>query len=502
VINGIFTTFKLSNKLALQMKKINAFILFSEPQFAKQTVEELKKSELINKIFLLSPSDVTETIEGCQNIEIDSLQSTETVRKIAAKSNADYSLIYTKSTVLRLGYFALERMVKIADDSQSGLVYADYYEIKEGVKQNHPVIDYQEGSLRDDFNFGSLLIYKAEALMEAAKKMENEKYTFAGFYDLRLKVSQNYPLTHINEYLYTEIEDDNRASGQKIFDYVDPKNRQVQIEMEQACTKHLKVVGAYLEPKFTKIAFEKGNYPVEASVLIPVRNRIKTIKDAIDSVLKQKTDFAFNLIVVDNHSSDGTTEAIDEFKADERLIHVIPERDDLGIGGCWNLGVHNEKCGKFVVQLDSDDVYSDENTLQKIVNAFYEQNCAMVVGTYQMTNFAMEEIPPGIIDHKEWTPDNGRNNALRINGLGAPRAFYTPVLREIKVPNTSYGEDYALGLNISRNYQIGRIYDVLYLCRRWEDNSDASLDIVKMNGHNLYKDRIRTWELQARKNLK
>ena len=484
------------------MKKINAFILFSEPQFAKQTVEELKKSPLIHKIYLLTPSEIAETIEGCKNIEIDSLQSSETVRKIAGKSNAEYSLIYTKSTVLKLGYFALERMVKIADDSRSGLVYADYYEIKEGAKQNHPVIDYQEGSLRDDFNFGSLLIYKAEALKKAAKKMKNENYTFAGLYDLRLKVSQNYPITHINEYLYTEIEDDNRASGQKIFDYVDPKNRQVQIEMEQVCTKHLKAVGAYLKPKFTKIAFEKGNYPVEASVLIPVRNRIKTIKDAIESVLKQKTDFAFNLIVVDNHSTDGTTEAIDEFKTDERLIHVIPERDDLGIGGCWNMGVHHKKCGKFVVQLDSDDVYSDENTLQKIVNAFYEQNCAMVVGTYQMTNFAMEEIPPGIIDHKEWTPDNGRNNALRINGLGAPRAFYTPVLREIKVPNTSYGEDYALGLNISRNYQIGRIYDVLYLCRRWEDNSDASLDIVKMNSHNLYKDRIRTWELQARKNLK
>ncbi|MDD3787274.1 MAG: glycosyltransferase family A protein [Petrimonas sp.] len=480
------------------MKKINAFILFTQPEQAAKTVEELKQSELVKKIYLLTPENVTETIAGCKNIPIDSLQSTETIKKIARKSSADYTLIYQKSTVLKLGYFALERMLRIAEDASAGMVYADYYAIANGEKNNHPVIDYQEGSLRDDFNFGSLLVYNAKALKEAAKRMKKESYQFAGLYDLRLKVSQRHPLVHINEYLYTEIEEDTRASGQKIFDYVDPKNRAVQIEMEQACTRHLKDVGAYLKPKFEKIEFDKGAFEYEASVIIPVRNRIKTIKDAIESVLKQKTDFKFNLIVVNNHSTDGTTEAIDEFK-DERLIHIIPERDDLGIGGCWNMGVHSEKCGKFAVQLDSDDVYSDENTLQKIVNAFYEQNCAMVVGTYQMTNFAMEEIPPGIIDHREWTPDNGRNNALRINGLGAPRAFYTPILREIKVPNTSYGEDYALGLNISRRYQIGRIYDVLYLCRRWEDNSDASLDIVKMNGHNTYKDRIRTWELQARK---
>lgn len=484
------------------MKKINAFILFSQPEQATKTVEELQQSELIKNIYLLTPNDVTGTIKGCKNIAIDSMQSTATIKKIAEKASGNYTLIYQKSTVLKLGYFALERMIKIAEDTQAGMVYADYYAIANGEKKNNPVIDYQEGSLRDDFNFGSLLIYNSKALKKAAKRMDSENYQFAGLYDLRLKVSQKHPLVHINEYLYTEIEEDTRASGLKIFDYVDPKNRQVQVEMEQACTQHLKDINAYLKPKFEKIEFNKGNFEYEASVIIPVRNRIKTIKDAIQSVLKQKTDFKFNLIVIDNHSTDGTSEAIDEFKSDERLIHLIPERDDLGIGGCWNAGVHHEKCGKFAIQLDSDDVYSDENTLQKIVNAFYEQNCAMVVGTYQMTNFAMEEIPPGIIDHKEWTPDNGRNNALRINGLGAPRAFYTPVLRDVKVPNTSYGEDYALGLNISRNYQIGRIYDVLYLCRRWEDNSDASLDIVKMNGHNTYKDRIRTWELQARKQLK
>ncbi|MBK5194604.1 MAG: glycosyltransferase family 2 protein [Proteiniphilum sp.] len=483
------------------MKTIDAFILFTEPEQARKTVEELKQSESVNKIWLLTPENITASIKGCKNIAIDTLQSSSTVKKIAQKSSADYTLIYQKQTVLKPGYFALERMIRIAEDTRAGMVYADYYAISNGEKSNHPVIDYQEGSLRDDFNFGSLLLYNAKALKKAARRMKNEAYRFAGLYDLRLKVSQKNPLLHINEYLYTEIEEDTRASGQKIFDYVDPKNRQLQMEMEQACTQHLKDVGAYLKPTFKTIEFNKGTFACEASVIIPVRNRIKTIKDAISSVLMQKTNFPFNLIVVDNHSSDGTTEAINDFSEDARLIHIIPERDDLGIGGCWNMGVHNPACGKFAVQIDSDDVYSGEDTLQKIVDAFYAQNCGMVVGTYQMTNFDMEMIPPGIIDHREWTPDNGRNNALRINGLGAPRAFYTPLLREIKLPNTSYGEDYALGLNISRHYQIGRIYDILYLCRRWEENSDASLDIEKMNAHNLYKDRIRTWELQARKRL-
>ena len=483
------------------MKRINAFIVFTQPAEAKRTVEELKQSEQIQTIYLLTPDETIPPLEGCEKIVIDRLQSTETVRKIARESTTHYTLIYQKPSVLKPGYFALERMIRIAGDTRAGMVYADYYTIANGKRKDHPVIDYQEGSLRDDFDFGSLLLYRADALKEAVTRMEKD-YRFAGLYDLRLKVSQHYLPVHINEYLYTEMEDDKHASTETMFDYVDPKNRQVQIEMEQTCTQHLKEIGAYLEPQFEEVEFNENHFEYEASVIIPVRNRVKTIKEAIASVLKQKTGFPFNLIVVDNHSTDGTREAIDEFKSDKRLVHIIPESDDLGIGGCWNLGVHHPKCGKFSVQLDSDDVYSGEDTLQKIVDAFYEQHCAMVIGTYRMTNFHMEEIPPGIIDHREWTPANGRNNALRINGLGAPRAFYTPLLRDIKLPNTSYGEDYALGLNISRCYPIGRIYDVLYLCRRWEDNSDASLDIVKMNAHNLYKDRIRTWELQARKNLK
>ena len=482
------------------MKNINAFIYYAQSEQASKTVAELKQSPLIASIYMVTTNKELQPLDGCELIYVEAFQSTETIKKIARFSTTDYSLIYLKSTALKLGYFALDRMIRIADDSQAGMVYADYYaETNDNIK-NSPVIDYQEGSLRDDFNFGSLMIYNSKALKESAQKMEDNQYQYAGFYDLRLKVSQSHPLVHINEYLYTEVEEDTRQSGEKIFDYVDPKNRAVQIEMEQACTQHLKDVGAYLAPHFNTIEFDQDTFDYEASVIIPVRNRIRTIADAIQSVLIQKTNFKFNLIIIDNLSTDGTTEAIDAFK-DERLIHIIPNRTDLGIGGCWNLGIHHEKCGKFAVQLDSDDVYSGEDTLQKIVDAFYEQNCAMVVGTYQMTNFEMQMIPPGIIDHKEWTPENGRNNALRINGLGAPRAFYTPVLRDIKLPNTSYGEDYALGLNISRNYQIGRIYDILYLCRRWDENSDASLDIVKMNGHNTYKDRIRTWELQARKRI-
>lgn len=483
------------------MKTINAFVLYTHPEQAVKTVNQLQQSNYVNNIYLLAPQKKMQPIDGCEIIEIDSMQSTQTVQKIADKSDADYTLIYQKSTVLKLGYFALERMIKIAEDSSAGMVYADYYAITDGNKKNNPVIDYQIGSLRDDFNFGSLMLYNSSALKEAAQKMKSGQYDFAGLYDLRLKVSQSNELVRINEYLYSEIDEDTRKSGEKMFDYVDPKNRKVQIEMEQACTQHLKDVNAYLEPNFKPISFDKDNFEFEASVIIPVRDRIKTVKDAINSVLIQKADFKFNVIVVDNHSTDGTTEAIKELAKDDRIVHVIPERDDLGIGGCWNKGVHHKKCGKFAIQLDSDDVYSDENTLQKIVDAFYEQNCAMVVGTYQMTDFDMNNIPPGIIDHKEWTPENGRNNALRINGLGAPRAFYTPVLRDIKVPNTSYGEDYALGLNISRNYQIGRIYDVLYLVRRWEDNTDAALDIVKTNAHNTYKDRIRTWEFLARQKM-
>lgn len=480
--------------------KITVFMPLGEIKDTQTTLQELENQEMVHEIFITGkelPEGINLPEKACFS-EIDNLQSTFGVKKMSELSKSHYTLIYTKPLPLKLGAFALERLVQVAENTQAGMVYSDHYQMKEGKLQPLPVIDYQMGSLRDDFNFGSIMLYNTKALGKAAWQMTKD-YKFAGLYELRLKVSQQKMFFRIPEFLYTEMETDTRKSGEKMFDYVDPRNREVQFEMEKVCTQHLKDIGGWLKPEFPEVKFTAEQFPVEASVIIPVRNRIKTIEDAVRSVFSQKTAFDFNLIVVDNHSTDGTTEKLQQLaKEDNRLIHVVPERNDLGIGGCWNEGVFHEKCGKFAIQLDSDDLYINDNVIQHIVDAFYAQNCAMVVGSYQMVNFKLEEIPPGLIDHKEWTPENGRNNALRINGLGAPRAFYTPVIRSIRVPNVSYGEDYALGLNISRHYQIGRIYEPLYLCRRWDDNTDASLDVNKMNAHNTYKDRIRTIELMAR----
>jgi hypothetical protein len=479
---------------------VDCFLPFCEGNELNKTIESLKAQGVINHIILLQQKDDSRepSSSNYEVLKTDGLKSSATMRLIAHQAEAPFTLLYTKEQYLEMGLYALERMIKIACDSNAGMLYADHYQVSADGKQTQaPVIDYQLGSLRDDFDFGSVLFFRTDALKRAVSKMKTD-YAFAGFYDLRLKLSETSSLEHINEYLYSEVETDSRQSGQKIFDYVDPKNRASQVEMEKACTEHLKAVGGYLAPKFPDIHLKEVHFDIEASVIIPVRNRIRTIRDAIRSVLEQKANFPFNVIIIDNHSTDGTTEAIDEFKEDKRVIHIIPERNDLGIGGCWNMGANHPSCGKFVVQLDSDDVYSGPDTLQRIVDTFYEQNCAMVIGTYMITDFKMNPIPPGKIDHAEWTPENGRNNALRVNGFGAPRAFYTPKVREMKLPNTSYGEDYALGLYISRTSQVGRIYDVLYNCRRWEDNTDASLSVEKTNRNNLYKDRIRTWELQAR----
>ena len=469
------------------MTKINCFVPFTSKKQVEKTVKSLKESALVNEIITLDAKK-------------EPMALTATMRKIAAKADCDYVLLYTKQTTLSLGYLALERMVEVAEATGAAMLYADHYAFMNGERTNKPVIDYQFGSLRNDFDFGSVLLYKASALKVAVKRMKVD-YKFAALYDLRLKVSQKGRLVHINEYLYSEIEEDTRKTGEKLFDYVDPRNREVQVEMEKACTQHLKDIGGYLAPVFPKVPFGREKFEYEASVVIPVLNRVKTIKDAILSALAQKTNFKFNVIVVENgprcHSWDGTTEAIKAIK-DKRLVHVIPTRKDIGVGGAWNMALHHPKCGKFAVQLDSDDVYSDENTLQKVVDAFYAQKCAMVIGSYMLTDINLKMLPPGKVDHREWTPENGRNNALRINGLGAPRAFFTPVARKVMFPNVNYGEDYAVGLAISRRYQIGRIYDVLYFCRRHDENSDASLSVEKENTNNTYKDRIRTWELEAR----
>jgi hypothetical protein len=484
-------------------KKITCLLPLSGNEAAQFTVRSLKESGEVAGIVIvaLKGSGAEFSDPDISILESDGFSATACLKKIADLAHTEFVLIYTKSFPLDLGRFALKRMVQVSENTMAGMVYSDYFENRNNQLSLHPVIDYQEGSLRDDFNFGSVILYRASAFKEACKSMDQE-YSFAGLYDLRLKVSQKHSLVHIPEMLYTEIEHDTRKSGEKQFDYVDPRNRAVQIEMEAACTDHLKKVKGWLKPEFKSISFDAERFEYEASVIIPVKNRVKTISDAIKSVLSQEAKFKFNLIVIDNHSSDGTTDLIRAFaKTDERIIHIIPERKDLGIGGCWNEGVFHQKCGKFAIQLDSDDLYIDNTVVSRVVDAFYSQKCAMVVGSYKMVNFNLDDLPPGLIDHKEWTPENGRNNALRINGLGAPRAFYTPVLRDIRIPDVSYGEDYAVGLAISRNYQIGRIYEPLYLCRRWEGNTDAALDVNRMNAHNLYKDRLRTIELLARRQM-
>jgi hypothetical protein len=483
--------------------KIICFMPFSGSEAAEVTIQSLKLSGIIKKIYLVAPSGSAQKNRDRQVsfLEVEGFASTASVRIMAEKAGSGFVLIYTKPYPLDLGRFALQRMIQVCEDANAGMVYSDHFKNKGGKLTAHPVIDYQEGSLRDDFDFGSLMLYRASAFRKACKTMDQD-YKFAGLYDLRLKVYQRHLIIHIPELLYTETETDIRKSGEKQFDYVDPRNREVQTEMEAACTDHLKKIKGWLKPVFTDISFNAAGFEYEASVIIPVKNRVKTVSDAIRSVLSQEAPFRFNLIVIDNHSDDGTTEVVSAFSAtDPRVVHIIPERRDLGIGGCWNEGLFHHKCGKFAIQLDSDDLYIDKNVVAGIVQSFYDQKCAMVIGSYKMVSFNLDNLPPGIIDHREWTPDNGRNNALRINGLGAPRAFYTPVLREITVPNVSYGEDYAVGLAISRRYQIGRIYEPLYLCRRWEGNTDAALDVAKVNANNLYKDRLRTIELLARMQL-
>lgn len=427
--------------------------------------------------------------------------ATSTIKEIARSAKgADYAVLVISHNTIQFGYGALQRMEQAAKAAKAAMIYADHYTTEYGRTTPHPLIDYQEGSLRDDFDFGPVLFIDAHMLVEAAEEMTDD-FKAAGLYDLRLRLSRKGRIVHLREMLYQDITGDSRESGEKQFDYVDPRNRSSQIEMERACTTHLKAVGAYLKPDFCAVDLE-GDFPVEASVVIPVRNRVRTIADAVNSALSQTPPFDFNVIVVDNHSDDGTTQAIEEIaQRDSRVAHIIPEDTILGIGGCWNMAIDSEHCGRFAVQLDSDDLYSGPDTLAIIVDTFYKERCGMVIGSYQLTDFDKRPIPPGIIDHKEWTPDNGANNALRINGLGAPRAFFTPLIRKICFPNTSYGEDYAVGLAISRDFKIGRIFDVLYLCRRWEGNSDAALSLERQNANNLYKDSIRTLELWARQHM-
>ena len=485
-------------------EKIDLFLPFEALEKGEETLLELHENKTVQHINLLVSSDFAsqhQVPEGCTFVVIDRMESSNTVMSIAENTDADYLLLCTRMTSVRWGLYALERFLRTADDTGAVMVYSDHYSLEEGALTKHPAIDYQTGSLRDDFDFGSLWLIKSQALLDYVAQTDRVDYQYAGLYDLRLYLSRKGEIFHLNEYLYTEAELDTRKSGEKQFDYVNPRNREVQIEMERACTAHLEKVGAIVDTNFYRQPdFDEQDFACEASVVIPVFNREKTIADAVKSALSQKTNFPYNVIVVNNHSTDSTGEILDSID-DERLIQIVPGRTDLGIGGCWNVAVNSDHCGKFAVQLDSDDLYSSPKTLQKIVDAFHEQKAAMIIGSYRMCDFDLNTLPPGLIDHKEWTEDNGCNNALRINGLGAPRAFFTPLVRQIQFPNTSYGEDYALGLAFSRRYRIGRIYDELYLCRRWGGNSDAALSVERVNANNLYKDRLRTMELKVRQQM-
>ncbi|MDO4171425.1 MAG: DUF4922 domain-containing protein [Prevotellaceae bacterium] len=478
-------------------QKIDIFIPCSNARLFAATVEKLNREKVVKKLCLLEGEPVI---------------AMATLRKIADIATADYILLSQKSTPVTMGKNSLQRMIRVAIDTDAAMVYADHYSMTGGQRHNHPLIDYQEGSIRDDFDFGQLLCIKTSMFKDFIKEQKSD-LAYAGIYALRLYLQRHGTLHHINEYLYTEEELDTRKSGEKQFDYVNPRNRSMQIEMEQVATEHLEAIGARIDTDNALTPdFNEQVFPVEATVVIPVFNREKTIADAVRSALSQKTRFNYNVIVVDNHSTDGTTAILRQLQQEEntaqdggRLIHIIPDNEDgelpLGIGGCWNMAVNDDRCGRFAVQLDSDDLYSGTDTLQRIIDCFYHQKAAMVIGAYRMCDFDLNTLPPGIIDHREWTDTNGPNNALRINGLGAPRAFFTPLLRQLGFPNTSYGEDYAIGLAFSRRFRIGRIYDELYLCRRWNGNSDAALSIERINANNLYKDRLRTTELKARQRM-
>ena len=486
------------------MNTLSVILPNADSEESKNLISRFIDQPNIKKIFLLQSQINVALHPKCECINFPLLRSGRTLNTIIQKIKTKYFLLITHAEIFGLRIDSIERMLNVAEHTRAGMIYSDYYEMSKGVRLEHPVNEYQLGSVRDGFDFGAVLLFSTSAVKKTIKQFGRiAQVKWAGLYDLLLKLSLDNQFVHIPEFLYTITKSDERKNENNQFDYVDPQNQNVQKEMELIATAHLKNIKAYLRPRFMKIPDDDIKYPVEASVIIPVRNRVNTICDAINSVLTQKTTFSFNCIVVDNHSTDGTTKLLEEYTLKNPLVkHCIPQRRDLGIGGCWNEAIISEHCGRFAVQLDSDDIYSSPETLQRIIDKFYDGPFSMVIGSYKLVNMKLAEIPPGIIDHREWTSANGRNNALRINGLGAPRAFRTSILREIGgMPNVSYGEDYAVALRISRHYQIGRIFEPIYLCRRWEGNTDASLSIDKINRNDFYKDKIRTIEIQARQQL-
>jgi hypothetical protein len=483
-------------------KNITAAIFSFDTDFTNRIISNLNEIESFDKIIVVSKTELGDITPRL--IKSDYPFSSEAIKKVVEETSTPYLLLINGSKQVELTKNTFDSFISQAIKTQAGWIYSDYYEKKKDKLTLHPLIDYQAGSVRDDFDFGNCFMVRTGAAKDCLQKLYSAKSNlhYSGLYDLRLAISRHSDVMRISDALYSVHIVDETSAANKMFEYVNPRNREVQIEMEKVFTHHLKEIGAYVDPNIKKSVSFENKFNCEASIVIPVKNRVNTIGDAITSALNQKTKFNFNIIVVDNHSDDGTTKLIvNKSSEDKRIVHIIPERTDLGIGGCWNEAISHPECGKYSVQLDSDDLYSDGNTLQKIVDKFYGEKCAMVIGSYKLTDINLNEIPPGLIDHREWTDENGHNNALRINGLGAPRAYFTPIVKGIKFPNVSYGEDYAMGLAISSRYKVGRIYEPVYLCRRWEGNTDASLSIEKLNAHNFYKDALRTKEITLRQEL-
>ena len=483
------------------MKPLTVVIPYSSEPFFEKTILALTKSVLVERIVIVSQEPVHLRRPKCRIIAAEPLSSHETLYLILNGIRTNYLLLFPEIKQISIDLKALDRFLEEAEATKAGVIYSDFYGESNSGKTFHPLNDYQLGSVRDDFEFGSLILFSVPAVRKSIKKYGlNPGVKFAGLYDLRLKVSIDSSVFHLPEPLYSVVKTVESPDSEKRFAYVDPLNLASQKEMETVFTDYLKKIGAYLPSHYLKKFEQKTeSFPVEASIVIPVRNRKETIADAVESALSQETDFSFNLIVVDNHSTDGTTTILSDLaRQSSRLKHIIPKKTDLGIGGCWNEALASEACGRYVAQLDSDDLYGSAGALKKMVNKLRQENHAMVIGSYTLVDSNLKEIPPGTISHREWTDENGHNNALRINGLGAPRAFNASLIRKIGFQNVSYGEDYAAALRICREYRIGRIYESLYLCRRWSGNTDAALSIESANRNNAFKDKIRTEEILTR----
>jgi len=489
------------------MKPITVVIPYIPEPFYEKTLFYLTKSELVERVVIVEQDPVHFKMDRCRILVAEPLSSYKNLSLILDEIRTKYLLLLLEPQQISVEPKALERILEKAESIKAGLVYSDFYDGSKHGKILHPLNDYQPGSVRDDFDFGAMILFSVAAIRKALKKYGViPGVKSAGLYDIRLKVSIDHSVYHLRKPLYSVIQTEEASVNEKIFAYVDPRNQAVQKEMETVFTDYLKKIGAYLPGShlgpFREFEQRPKSFPVEASVVVPVRNRKETITEAVKSALSQETDFPFNVIVVDNHSTDGTTAVLSDLARQYiSLKHIVPDRSDLGIGGCWNEALRHEACGHYVVQLDSDDLYSSSRTLQKMVDMLRQGSYAMVIGSYTLVDSRLKEIPPGLIDHREWTDENGHNNALRINGLGAPRAFNTSLLRKIGFRNVSYGEDYAAALRISREYQIGRIYESLYLCRRWSGNTDSALGIEEANRKNAFKDKIRTTEILARQKI-